>query len=209
MDICSENIGNVVERVQRELPGVEVQTLSKDDFERAEFLATYFRKGTTSVFIGSSGVGKSTLVNFLIGDEQIKTQDIRESDSKGRHTTTARNLYMSCYGGLIIDTPGMRELQLSDHAEGVRTQFAEIEGLIQSCRFSDCRHQTEPDCAIKNALVDGSLAEARWKSYQKLEAEVRHGLRKQDKVLAAEDRKIWKKRSIDARNKGFSKKGPR
>jgi ribosome biogenesis GTPase len=77
VDICSENIGNVVERVQRELPGVEVQTLSKDDFERAEFLATYFRKGATSVIIGSSGVGKSTLVNFLIGDEQIKTQDIR------------------------------------------------------------------------------------------------------------------------------------
>jgi ribosome biogenesis GTPase len=206
-DICSENIGDVAGRVQRELPGVEVHTLSKVDFEKAEFLATYLRSGTTSVFIGSSGVGKSTLVNFLIGDEQIKTQDVRESDGKGRHTTTARNLYVSRYGGLIIDTPGMRELQLSDRAEGVRTQFSDIEELIQSCRFSDCRHQTEPDCAIKNALLNDLLSVDRWKTYQKLEAEVRHGMRKQDKVLAAEDRKIWKKKSIEARNKGFSKKG--
>jgi len=206
-DICNENLGDVIADVQRQFPGVQTHALSKDDFESAKFLGDYLRKGSTSVFIGSSGVGKSTLVNFLIQEEQIKTQDVRESDGKGRHTTTSRNLYVSHYGGLIIDTPGMRELQLFDHAEGVRTQFSDIEELIQSCRFSDCRHQTEPGCAIKAALDADSLSEDRWKSYQKLEAEVRHGMRKQDKVLAAEDRKIWKKRSIEARNKGRSKKG--
>lgn len=107
-DICSNDISEIVAIVEHELPGVVVHTLSKDEFERAEFLTSYLRKGTTSVFIGSSGVGKSTLVNFLIGDEQIKTQDVREGDGKGRHTTTSRNLYLSRFGGLIMDTPGMR-----------------------------------------------------------------------------------------------------
>jgi ribosome biogenesis GTPase len=206
-DTCLDGIDGVMAEAQREFPGVQVHTLSKDDFEKADFLDGYLKKGTTSVFIGSSGVGKSTLVNFLVGNEQIKTQDVREGDGKGRHTTTSRNLYVSRYGGLIIDTPGMRELQLSDHSEGVRTQFSDIEGFIQNCRFSDCQHQTEPGCAIKEAITDGFLSEDRWRSYQKLEAEVRHGRRKQDKVLVAEDRKIWKKRSIEARNKGRSKKG--
>jgi ribosome biogenesis GTPase len=206
-DICPEKILDLVSDVQREFPGVPVHTLSKNDFARADFLAEYLKKGKTSVFIGSSGVGKSTLVNFLIGHEQIKTQDVRESDGKGRHTTTSRSLYVNCYGGLIIDTPGMRELQLSDHAEGVRTQFSDIEDIIKKCRYSDCQHQTEPDCAIKEALFDESISEVRWKSYQKLEAEVRHGMRKQDKALTAEDRKIWKKMSISARNKGRSRKG--
>ena len=206
-DTCLDSIDSVLAKTQKEFTGVQIHTISKDDFEKAEFLAGYLKKGTTSVFIGSSGVGKSTLVNFLIGNEQIRTQDVREGDDKGRHTTTSRNLYVSRYGGLIIDTPGMRELQLSDHSEGVRTQFSDIEDLIQSCRFGDCQHQTEPACAIKDALADSSLSDGRWRSYQKLEAEVRHGMRRQNKVLAAEDRKIWKKISIEARNKSRSKKG--
>lgn len=206
-DTCPDSIDSVLAETQREFPGVQIHALSKNDFEKAEFLADYIKEGTTSVFIGSSGVGKSTLVNFLIGNEQIKTQNVREGDGKGRHTTTSRNLYVSRYGGLIIDTPGMRELQLLDHSEGVRTQFSDIEDLIQSCRFGDCQHQTEPGCAIKEALAEGSLSDNRWQSYQKLEAEVRHGMRKQNKVLAAEDRKIWKKKSIEARNKDRSKKG--
>ena len=206
-DACLDDIESVVAKTQKEFPGVPVHCLSKDDFEKALFFADYLKKGTTSVFIGSSGVGKSTLVNFLIGNQQIKTQDVREGDNKGRHTTTSRNLYLSRYGGLIIDTPGMRELQLSDHSEGVRHQFSDIEDRIQNCRFGDCQHQTEPNCAIKKALADETLSEDRWGSYQKLKAEVRHGLRKQDKVLAAEDRKIWKKISIEARNKDRFRKG--
>lgn len=206
-DICSENIGEIIARVESEFPGVAVKAISKDDYDKANFLPEYLRKGTTSVFVGSSGVGKSTLVNFLIGFDQIKTQCTREYDGKGRHTTTSRNLYVSRYGGLVIDTPGMRELQLSDHAEGLEQQFSDIEKLIQKCRFTNCGHQTEPGCAIKRAIDDDSLTEERWKSYQKLEAEVRHGLRKQDKVLASQDRKLWKKRSLEARNRSCFRKG--
>lgn len=211
-DLYAEEIFEIVAKVQKEFPGVQVHALSKNNFAEATFLSEYIQTGKTSVFLGSSGVGKSTLVNFLIDSEnaekeQIKTQDIRESDGKGRHTTTSRSLYLSHYGGLVIDTPGMRELQLSDHAEGIKSQFADIEELIQSCRFSDCQHQTEPDCAIREALLNEALSEARWQSFQKLEAEVRHGLRKQNRALAAEDRKLWKKISINARkNNRASKK---
>jgi ribosome biogenesis GTPase len=207
-DICTEKrIADVVGDVQREFPGVAVHAISKSDFETATFLSDYLKAGKTSVFVGSSGVGKSTLINFLIGQEQIKTQDIREDDGKGRHTTTSRHLYVSRYGGLVIDTPGMRELHLSDHSEGVSSQFADIEDLTQLCRFSDCQHQSEPGCAIKAALLNGQLAEERWKSYRKLAAEVRHELRRHDKALASEDRKAWKKLMIAARDKSRSKKG--
>lgn len=222
-DICTENIEDIVADIKKEFPGVAVHPVSKNNFANGEFTKTdcqeifqenslvnfwskYLKKGTTSIFIGSSGVGKSTLINFLIekdfNNESIKTQSIRESDGKGRHTTTSRHLYVSQYGGLIIDTPGMRELQLSDHTDGISHQFAEIENLILQCRFSDCQHQTEPDCAVKDALTNGSLSADKWQSYQKLESEVRRSLRKQDKLLAAEDRKMWKKRSQEARNKG-------
>ncbi len=201
------DIAQVIAGVENEFPGVSVHALSKENFESAEFFKDYLKKGTTSVVIGSSGVGKSTLVNFLINSDEIKTQTARGDDWKGRHTTTSRNLYVSRYGGLIIDTPGMRELQLSDHSEGISSQFSDVEDLITSCRFSDCLHATEPGCMIIKSLADGTLPDERWRNYQKLQAEVRNGLRKQDKAIAAEDRKVWKKRSIDARNNGRPKKG--
>lgn len=206
-DVCPDEIAEILSDVEQEFPDVPVHTLSKDDFASASFLAGYLKNGTTSVFIGSSGVGKSTLVNFLIGKEEAKTQAIREDDEKGRHTTTSRHLYISRYGGLIIDTPGMRELQLSDHAEGISSQFADIEELINTCRFGDCKHNSEPGCAIKESLANGALDESRWLSFLKLQAEVRHGLRKQDAALAAEDRKMWKKINIDARARGKMRRG--
>ncbi len=205
-DIASD-INEVIRGIEQEFPGIPVYAICQDEFSSSEILSLYFKKGTTSVFIGSSGVGKSTLVNFLIGHPQAKTQEIRDDDGKGKHTTTSRNLYLSSYGGLIIDTPGMRELQMADHAEGVGDQFSDVEEIIQQCRFSDCHHQTEPGCAVLPALADGSLPSAKWISYQKLQSEVRHSLRKQDKALASQDRKVWKKISVQAREKGRSKKG--
>lgn len=207
-DLC-EDIHEVASEVESNFPGVFVHALSQEAFTDAHFLAEYLKVGTTSVFIGSSGVGKSTLVNFLIGANDgsvIKTQGIREDDGKGRHTTTNRHLYESIFGGLVIDTPGMRELQLSDHAEGLSTQFADIEQFAKRCRFSDCRHDTEPGCAIKQALETEELSEARWHSYQKLEAEIRFGLRKQSKAVASEERKAWKRIKADVRERVRIKK---
>jgi ribosome biogenesis GTPase len=206
-DTCLNDVENIVENIKNEFPNVTAFALSQDHFDQAEFLMDYLRPGTTSVFIGSSGVGKSTLVNYLIGKEIIKTQGIRQDDEKGRHTTTSRSLYISCYGGLIIDTPGMRELQLSDHADGLQTQFSDIDELIHQCKFSDCRHQTEPGCQVLAALDSESLSVARWKSYQKLANEIRHGLRKQNHALATEDRKAWKKLKLSTRNKNLKQKG--
>ncbi len=209
-DLFPEGIDKVVEELTTIFPGIPIYTLSKDAFDDAGFFATYLKLGTTSVIVGSSGVGKSTLVNFLTGkdrtDDQIATKDIREKDGKGRHTTTSRNLYASRFGGLIIDTPGMRELSLSDHTQGVETQFSDIVELTTKCRFSDCKHETEPKCAIKAAIADGSLPLDRWESYLKLEAEVQHGLIKQDKQLASEQKKQWKKITEAGRERGLAKK---
>lgn len=204
----AKDINQVIASVEQEFPGVPVHAICQDEFEKSEFLAGYLKKGTTSVFIGSSGVGKSTLVNFLIGRHEAKTQEIRDDDGKGKHTTTSRHLYQSTHGGLIIDTPGMRELQMSDHADGVSDQFIQIEELAQQCRFSDCGHQEkQPGCAIQAALADSTLPMAKWINYQKLESESRHGLRTQDKVVASNDRKNWKKLTVAAREKGRFKKG--
>lgn len=206
-DLCPENLHERMSDLEREFPEVPVHAVSMDHFAEADFLPQYLRRGTTSVFLGSSGVGKSTLVNFLIGSEEIKTQEIRERDDRGRHTTTSRNLYVSRFGGLVIDTPGMRELQLLDQEEGVSAHFTEIEELGRRCRFSDCQHRTEPGCAILEALADGSLPEERWRSHQKLEAEARHGMRKVNKAEASRARKGWKRLHQEANNRAKFKKG--
>ncbi len=210
-DVYKGDIENLIAGIQNHFSGISVHSLSYENFESASFLSELLASGTTSVFIGSSGVGKSTLINYLIGSDEnneiIKTQGIRESDGKGRHTTTSRHLYVSRYGGLVIDTPGMRELQLSDHIEGVSSQFSDVENLLGNCRFTDCQHGTEPDCAIKSALDDGTLSFDRWSSYQKLEAEAKFAERKQNKAMASQERKAWKKLSIRAREKSHFKKG--
>lgn len=185
----------LAQEVQKRFPTLQVYSTSQENYVEAEFFKELLQKGTTSVFLGSSGVGKSTLVNFLIGEQRLKTQSIREDDDKGKHTTTSRQLFVSLYGGLVIDTPGMRELQLLGHEEGLNSQFAEIDLLIKQCRFSDCQHSNEPGCAVIQGLDDGSLELERWESYQKQLREIRHALRKQDKAVASEDKKMWKKRT--------------
>jgi ribosome biogenesis GTPase len=144
--------------------------------------------GVTGTLLGSSGVGKSTLVNALVGDEILPTQAIRD-DGRGRHTTTRRALIALPGAGLVIDTPGMRELQLWDAAEGLDEAFGDVTALFAECRFTDCAHDREPGCAVQAALADGRLAPERWESYRKLERELEHLEQRVDRRAAAEDRR--------------------
>ena len=162
-------------------------------------LSESFAPGQTAVLLGSSGVGKSSLVNALAGAALMVTQAIREDDARGRHTTTHRQLVLLPNGRLVLDTPGMRELGLWDAEAGVAATFADIEALAAQCRFRDCAHEAEPGCAIQAALADGSLDAGRWRSYVKLQRELAHLARKDDPRERAEVRKVWIQRSRDYR----------
>ncbi|MDV4169564.1 ribosome small subunit-dependent GTPase A [Rhodovulum sp. FJ3] len=150
---------------------VPVVALDARGEEPAEVLADWCKPGRTVAFLGSSGVGKSTLTNALLGAQAIATQGIREDDARGRHTTTRRELHATPGGCLVLDTPGMRELQLTDAATGIADVFEDIEALAASCRFTDCQHETEPGCAVLAAIDDGSLDPARFNRWRKLQAE--------------------------------------
>jgi ribosome biogenesis GTPase len=138
--------------------------------EHLDDLRAFFDGNRTAVLLGSSGVGKSTIVNALLGEELIETQAVREDDQRGRHTTTRRQLVLLPTGGVVLDTPGMRELQLWD--ADLEQTFGDVEEIARRCRFSDCAHDREPGCAVREALADGSLARARWDSYVKLQREL-------------------------------------
>ncbi|MEO1101401.1 MAG: ribosome small subunit-dependent GTPase A [Pseudomonadota bacterium] len=142
--------------------------------EPAEKLGHWCRTGRTLAFLGSSGVGKSTLVNALTGTDETKTQGIREDDAKGRHTTTRRQLHVLPGGGVVLDTPGMRELQLTDAASGIGDLFSDIQDLAGQCRFRDCQHETEPGCAVLQALEEDRIDAARLSRWRKLVAEDRY-----------------------------------
>lgn len=145
-----------------------VHTLNALEPSEINELACYCKKGKTIAFLGSSGVGKTTLVNGLLGYQALETGMIREDDSKGRHTTTYRALKVLPQGGILMDTPGMRELQLAECEQGVSETFGEIIALASQCRFSDCGHTSEPNCAVQKAINDGTLSPRRLSSYQKL-----------------------------------------
>ena len=153
----------------------------------------YLPAGRTGALLGSSGVGKSTIINRLIGADVQKTRDVRESDSKGRHTTTHRELIALPGGGLIIDTPGMRELQLWDVSDAVRETFEDIESRAAGCYFGNCRHRDEPRCAVKAAVAEGSLAAERLQSYLKLQEELAQLARQQDERALLEERRRSKR----------------
>lgn len=153
--------------------GVDVHAISALTGDGLATIKPYFKPGTTIALLGSSGVGKSTLVNTLMGHEILETQGIREYDSKGRHTTTHRELILLPDGGLILDTPGMRSLALWDSEEGISQLFGDIEALLGACRFNNCNHKQDSGCAIQSALKSGELKRAHWDSWIKLQKEQR------------------------------------
>ena len=166
-----EDYWDYLTQVDRVAAGVNTHVVSAHTRYGLERLGAYLQPGKTVVFLGSSGVGKSSLVNALAGGEIMTVNGIREDDSKGRHTTTHRQLIRLNNGVMIIDTPGMRELGMWDVLEGLGDAFADVEAFLGKCRFSDCRHETEPGCAIKAAIAAGELDIQRWESYQKLKEE--------------------------------------
>ena len=158
------------QRAQRLSPLATAVAINACDPEDVARLEPWCRNGQTLALVGSSGVGKTTIQNSLTGIADA-TQGIREDDAKGRHTTTSRALRPTLAGGWLIDTPGMRELRLTDAADGIDQVFADITELANACRFSDCRHETEPGCAVLSAIEDGRLDPARFARWQKLQRE--------------------------------------
>ncbi len=158
-------------QARRLQPDLLVETVNAHNPLSVACLSGWCAKGQTVAFMGSSGVGKSTLINTLTGAAAIATRAIREDDDKGRHTTTARALHRLEQGGWLLDTPGMRELQITDVASGLEEVFDDIVSLASACRFSDCSHQTEPDCAVQAAIAEGTLDPNRLNRWRKLLAE--------------------------------------
>lgn len=184
--------------------GVPVHLVSAKTGDGCDELKPYLRPGETLGLLGSSGVGKSTIINRLLGREVQRTGEVRESDDRGRHTTTHRELFMAPAGGLVLDTPGMREVQLWD-GEGLAAAFADIEELAEGCRFRDCQHAGEPGCAVEAAVASGALAAERLESYRKLQRELHQIQVRQDELLKAREKQrskvIHKAQRVHYKNK--------
>ena len=179
--------------IERVAPGVPVLALSAKRGEGVEQLTPYLGRGRTVALMGSSGVGKSTITNRLLGADVQRTAEVRLSDARGRHTTTHRELFVLAGGGLVLDTPGMRELQLLVSERGLRETFEEIEEAAAGCRFTDCRHEGEPGCAVREALDAGRLDPERFASYRKMQAEMRHAATLLDQRKAQEEKSRTKR----------------
>ncbi|RLQ95187.1 ribosome small subunit-dependent GTPase A [Falsibacillus albus] len=196
-DLC-EDVADKVDEVDAIAMGVPIIPISVKTGMGMKQLQEILKPGRTSALVGSSGVGKSTLINELLGAEKQIVQEIREDDNKGKHTTTFRELFFLDNGSCIIDTPGMREIQLWESQEGMASGFGDVESLFEQCKFRNCSHHKEPGCAVRQAIKDGDLTDERFQSYLKLQRELAYLDRKSDKKAQSEERKKWKKISQSA-----------
>jgi len=191
-DVC-EDVEARVREVEAVAFDVPIHPTSATDRLGLDALRGYLAPGQTCAFFGSSGVGKSALINVLLGGERQDVGEVREDDGRGRHTTTRRELILLPTGGIVIDTPGMRELQLWSDEGTIDGAFADVEELAAQCRFTDCTHQTEPGCAARQAVEDGALEPGRLQNYLKLQREVERLARRKDQRARQMEQEKWKK----------------
>ncbi|WP_235988881.1 ribosome small subunit-dependent GTPase A [Aquibacillus kalidii] len=195
-DLCYDVESKVLD-VEHIAIGVPIHVVSAMNGSGITDILPYLKEGETIALLGSSGVGKSTLTNKLLGKELLKVQNIREADDKGRHTTTHRELVVLPTGGVLIDTPGMRELQLWSAEDSVDVSFEDITRFAELCKFRDCNHEHEPGCAVKQAIKNDELDQERLTSYHKLQKELEYLERKTDKLAQLKEREKWKKLAGD------------
>jgi len=182
-----------VRTVEEIAVGVPVLTVSALNKTGLNSFADHFKPGQTAVFLGSSGTGKSTIINGLLGDERQLTREVREYDSRGRHTTTSRELIVIPDSGIVIDTPGLREIAAFDDSDGLSKTFDDIECLAQECRFNDCTHNTEPGCAVRKAIEEGRLSPGRLENYRKMQKEAAYLALRRDQRARIKETEKWKK----------------
>jgi ribosome biogenesis GTPase / thiamine phosphate phosphatase len=197
----SDDVESLRKAIADVAPKVPVLVVSAQTRRNLKALTPYLQPGRTVALLGSSGVGKSTLINRLMGEKVQFTQEVRESDNKGRHTTTQREMLITADGAIIIDTPGMREIQPWDAMGGLAAAFDDVAVIASRCKFRDCTHAVEPGCAVRAALEDGSLEPRRWESYLRMLRATAHEVRRIDRPAQVQHRSQMKKLTKNLRQR--------
>ena len=197
-DLCKDT-GDIITQIKSLFPNISVYALSALNNQGLEQLNQYIKPGETIVFLGSSGVGKSTIINCLLGEEKLKTGHVSTYDGRGRHITSSKNIILLPGGGLVIDTPGLRELQILSSGDGLNNAFSDIEQISEKCKYRNCKHVNGPGCAVLTAVTEGIISEERLNNYQKLTREIDYNLSRQDTRFKNKRNKFWKNVSKHAK----------